>query len=105
MLGTGTGVAPFRAFLRRIYEEQKGWKGKVRLYYGARSGADLLYMNDENKDLTQYYDEKTFKAIQALRAGILSDEADALGKGRGGQRGRDVEAHAGIRGPTSTWRA
>ncbi len=26
-------------------------------------------------------DEKTFKAIQALRAGILSDEADALGKG------------------------
>jgi ferredoxin--NADP+ reductase len=81
MLGTGTGVAPFRAFLRRIYEEQKGWKGKVRLYYGARSGADLLYMNDENKDLTQYYDEKTFKAIQALRAGILSDEADALGKG------------------------
>ncbi len=81
MLGTGTGVAPFRAFLRRIYEEQKGWKGKVRLYYGARSGTDLLYMNDMNSDLSQYYDEKTFKAIQTLRSGVLSDEADALGQG------------------------
>jgi ferredoxin--NADP+ reductase len=81
MLGTGTGVAPFRAFLRRIYEEQKGWKGKVRLYYGARTGTDLLYMNDLNNDLANYFDEKTFKAVQSLRASIVSDEADALGKG------------------------
>lgn len=81
MLGTGTGVAPFRAFLQRIYQEQKGWKGKVRLFYGARTGADLLYMNAENSDLTQYFDEKTFKAIKALRSGLLSDEADALAGG------------------------
>jgi ferredoxin--NADP+ reductase len=81
MLGTGTGVAPFRAFLRRIYEEQKGWKGKVRLYYGARSGTDLLYMNDLNSDLANYFDEKTFKAIQALRPNILGDEADAVARG------------------------
>jgi ferredoxin--NADP+ reductase len=81
MLGTGTGVAPFRAFLRRIYEEQKGWQGKVRLYYGARNGMDLLYMNDQNNDLAQYYDEKTFQAIKALRSGIMSDEADALVQG------------------------
>jgi ferredoxin--NADP+ reductase len=74
-------VAPFRAFLRRIYEEQKGWKGKVRLYYGARTGTDLLYMNDLNSDLANYYDEKTFKAIQALRPNILGDEADAVGRG------------------------
>ena len=81
MLGTGTGVAPFRAFLHRIYHEQKHWKGKVRLYYGARNGTDLLYMNEENNDLAQYYDEKTFKAIAALRSHILSDDADALGQG------------------------
>ena len=81
MLGTGTGVAPFRAFMRRIYEEHKGWKGKVCLFYGARNGMDLLYMNDLNADLAQYYDENTFKAIQAVRSGILSDEADALAQG------------------------
>ena len=86
MLGTGTGIAPFRAFLRRIYEEQGGWNGKVRLYYGARSGTDLLYMNDLNNDLAQYYDKSTFQAIQALRQGVLSDEADALGGG--------IDAHA-----------
>jgi ferredoxin--NADP+ reductase len=81
MLGTGTGIAPFRAFLRRIYEEQNGWNGKVRLYYGARSGTDLLYMNSLNDDLANYYDQATFQAIQALRQGLLSDEADALAGG------------------------
>lgn len=86
MLGTGTGIAPFRAFLRRIYQEQGGWNGKVRLYFGARNGTDLLYMNDLNSDLAQYYDQSTFQAIQALRQGVLSDEADALGGG--------IDAHA-----------
>lgn len=81
MLGTGTGIAPFRAFLRRIYDERKGWQGEVRLYYGARTGTELLYMNDLNGDLANYLDEKTFKAIRALRRGILDDEADALGRG------------------------
>lgn len=81
MLGTGTGIAPFRAFLRRIYEERKTWNGKVRLYYGARAGTDLLYMNDLNNDLANYYDQATFQAIQALGAGLLGDEGDALNSG------------------------
>lgn len=81
MLGTGTGIAPFRAFLRRIYEEHRDWRGKVRLYYGARSGTEMLYMNDLNNDLASYYDEATFRAIKALRAGPLNDEADALRQG------------------------
>ncbi len=86
MLGTGTGIAPFRAFLRRIYDEKKGWNGKVRLYFGARNGTEMLYMNDQNADLANYYDQATFQAIQGLRSGILSDEADALSGG--------VEEHA-----------
>ena len=78
MLGTGTGIAPFRAFLRRIYQEQKDWKGKVRLYYGAKTGTDMLYMNDINNDLTNYYDQETFQAIQAVGKNLLGDEGDAL---------------------------
>ena len=46
MIGGGTGIAPFRAFMKHIYEERKEWKGQVRLFYGARTGMDLLYMND-----------------------------------------------------------
>lgn len=66
MIGMGTGIAPFRGLIRLIYEKYGDWKGRIRLYYGARSGLDTLYMNDENKDLANYYDKETFKAYQAL---------------------------------------
>ncbi len=66
LIGLGTGIAPFRAFLKHIYKEVGDWKGKVRLLYGARSGLELLYMNNKRDDFTLYYDEDTFEAIQAL---------------------------------------
>ncbi len=78
MIGTGTGIAPFRTFIQRVYQEGVYWRGEVRLFYGARNGMDLLYMNDQNKDLTNYYDEKTFKAFNALSERPLSDEKEAL---------------------------
>ncbi|MGF1643902.1 MAG: oxidoreductase [Thiotrichales bacterium] len=81
MLGTGTGVAPFRALVRRIYDQHGNWKGKVRLFYGARSGTEMLYMNDANNDLVNYYDRETFRAFQAIAPRPLADESDALSHG------------------------
>ncbi|TVQ24292.1 MAG: oxidoreductase [Spirochaetaceae bacterium] len=66
MIGVGTGIAPFRAFMKHIYGEKKEWKGQVRLFYGARTGMELLYMNDKKNDLANYYDQETFKAFEAL---------------------------------------
>jgi ferredoxin--NADP+ reductase len=66
LIGLGTGIAPFRAFIKHIYREKGGWQGKVRLFYGAKSGLDLAYFNREIEDLGQYYDEETFKAFQAI---------------------------------------
>jgi ferredoxin--NADP+ reductase len=78
MIGTGTGVAPFRGFVQEIYRQRGEWLGQVRLYYGATSGLDLLYRNDADDDLANYYDEKTFAAFRALISKPLSSESDAL---------------------------
>lgn len=66
LIGMGTGIAPFRAFIKHLYRDIGGWRGKVRLFYGARTGLELLYMNQENDDLAHYYDEQTFAAFKAL---------------------------------------
>jgi len=66
MIGMGTGIAPFRGLVREIYRRHGGWQGRVRLFHGARSGLEMLYMNEENKDLSLYYDQATFRAFQAV---------------------------------------
>lgn len=78
MVGVGTGIAPFRALCKHIYSVHKGWKGKVRLFYGAKTGMELLYLNDVNKDLGLYYDEKTFQAFEALSPRPAFDAPPAL---------------------------
>lgn len=66
MIGSGTGIAPFRAFIQHIYEKQPEWKGQLRLFYGARTGMETLYRNDLKNDLDKYYDQKTFQAFEGL---------------------------------------
>ncbi len=80
MIGMGTGIAPFRALIRTIYEKFGSWEGKVRLFYGAKTGLDMLYMNDENKDLSQYVYQPTFKAFQAISPRPVFDAPVELDK-------------------------
>ena len=78
MIGMGTGIAPFRGLVRQIYEKVGGWQGKVRLFFGAKSGLELLYMNNENSDLALYYDQPTFKGYNLVQCLVY-----ALGAGGG----------------------
>ena len=66
MIGTGTGIAPFRAFIQHVYGKRPDWKGQLRLFYGARTGMEKLYQNDQRNDFANYYDEKTFQAFEGL---------------------------------------
>ncbi len=67
MAGVGTGVAPYRSFIHRMYEEgENNWQGKVYLFFGARTEHEALYMDEVNQDLEQYGEQKNFKLFKAL---------------------------------------
>jgi len=66
LIGSGTGIAPFRALVKYLYRKVPGWTGKVWLFYGAKTGLEMFYMNDRRDDFAQYYDEETFQAFKAM---------------------------------------
>ena len=70
MLATGTGIAPMRTYLRRMFESKErnanGWsfKGKAWLFMGAPKTANLLYDDDFNHYLNEYPDN--FRYTKAI---------------------------------------
>jgi ferredoxin--NADP+ reductase len=70
MLATGTGIAPMRTYLRRMFEpserEANGWKfrGKAWLFMGAPKTANLLYDDDLNRYVAEYPDN--FRYTKAI---------------------------------------
>lgn len=66
LISAGTGIAPFRAFVKFLYREEHDFVGRVLLFHGAQTGLDLLYRNDEKNDFALYYDRDTFEAIDVL---------------------------------------
>jgi len=70
MLATGTGIAPMRTYLRRMFEpterEKNGWhfRGKAWLFMGAPTTANLLYDADFNHYQSQFPDN--FRYTKAI---------------------------------------
>ncbi|TWT69106.1 ferredoxin reductase domain-containing protein [Crateriforma conspicua] len=77
LIGMGTGIAPFRAFVKYLHASRPEYVGRVILFHGGRTGLDLLYRNDKKDDFALYYDSETFEAINVLSSRpALSDSID-----------------------------
>lgn len=66
LIGAGTGIAPFRAFVKYLHQPEHEFDGRILLFHGGQTGLDLLYRNDEKDDFALYYDRDTFEAVDAL---------------------------------------
>lgn len=66
LIAAGTGIAPFRAFIRRISRDHQQFLGNIRLLHGGRTGLELLYHTEVLDELTRFGDQETVQTITAL---------------------------------------
>jgi ferredoxin--NADP+ reductase len=71
MLATGTGIAPMRTYLRRMFEAGEraknpgyAFRGKAWLFMGVPKAANLLYEDDFQRYLSEYPDN--FRYTKAI---------------------------------------
>lgn len=66
LFAAGTGIAPFRAFVRHLFETNIGYKGRILLFAGARTQDELLYMNSADNSLDELTKKGGVQVIPAL---------------------------------------
>jgi ferredoxin--NADP+ reductase len=93
MIGTGTGIAPFRAFAQLIYERRGDWKGQVRLYYGGRSGLGSHVHQRRDHRSRQLLRREDLQGVQGARHASLDDLLAGIGARSRRQRRGCIAPH------------
>jgi ferredoxin--NADP+ reductase len=74
LIATGTGIAPFRAFLRRVYLEWPEFSGTVSLFFGVRHEAEILYRTE----LEGFRDRPGYRLSYALSREQMTEDGSRM---------------------------
>ena len=75
MVGTGTGIAPFRAFMKTRYVgERQHESGQTHLFFGAQYTSDFLYQDE----VTEYAKQDSFHLYTAFSREQKNNEGGRL---------------------------
>lgn len=87
MIATGTGIAPFRAFLHELFKPESAYLGQARLFFGMPYSAEILYQAeieafaDRSPNFRHYYAISREQQTSDGRRTYVQDRIREYGEG------------------------